>query len=86
MFLLNFFKNLPGPAPQSAAADKLIERSVSEEPRLELLRLVPKIGETLLALWKSLAAVAPFRFGLPGQFMSMSGSETRAEALFIIRH
>jgi hypothetical protein len=87
--LINFiinpskFENSPGPAPLSIVTDKLIERSVSEEPRLELLRLAPKPGEVRLALCRSLAVVTPFRLGLPGQFMSMRGSETRTVALII---
>ena len=69
----------PGPAKASDAAETLIVRSVSDDPRLELLCRAPDAGadtgEARRIRGRSEATFVPFRFGLPGQFASIKGSE-----------
>ena len=72
-------QKLPGAA--SAAAKRLMVRSVSDEPRLELRGLAPveaKLGTgigTGDARRMRGSDADPFLLGLPGQFASISGSE-----------
>ena len=70
----------PGPAKASDAAETLIVRSVSDDPRLVLLCRLPDegtvaTGEARRIRGRSDVTVVPFRFGRPGQFASISGSE-----------
>ncbi len=66
----------PGPCKASEAAETLIVRSVSDEPRLRgRVEVEAETGDALLIRGSCCCSGRPFRFGRPGQFASIRGSD-----------